>query len=216
MNNKNLENNQVMIAGEIVSPFSFSHEAYGEGFYKTEVKVERLSGSVDMIPVVVSERLFDVKNDSTGVMVVITGMFRSYNEKVGEKTRLVLNVFACGIEEVDSIPKGSVTNSILLNGFVCKQPAYRETPRGREITDLLLAVNRSYGKSDYIPCILWGRNARFASTFEVGDQVVLSGRIQSREYVKKISEDQTEVRVAYEVSVSAIGGCVDDEKDDQN
>ena len=202
MTDKVIENNQVVIMGEIVSDFSFSHEIFGEGFYMVDVKVERLSDSNDMIPVMVSERLIDVTSDYRGQNIMVTGQFRSYNRHEERKNKLVLSVFAREIEFVDETPEGSKTNQIYLDGYICKEPIYRKTPLGREIADLLLAVNRPYGKSDYIPCICWGRNARYANNFHVGTRCEIWGRIQSREYMKKLSEDQVEKRVAYEVSVS--------------
>ena len=190
--------------GEIVSDFSFSHEIFGEGFYMVDVKVERLSDSNDMIPVMVSERLIDVTSDYRGQNIMVTGQFRSYNRHEERKNKLVLSVFAREIEFVDETPEGSKTNQIYLDGYICKEPIYRKTPLGREIADLLLAVHRPYGKSDYIPCICWGRNARYANNFHVGTRCEIWGRIQSREYMKKLSEDQVEKRVAYEVSVSKL------------
>ena len=204
MTDKVIENNQVVIMGEIVSDFSFSHEIFGEGFYMVDVKVERLSDSNDMIPVMVSERLIDVTSDYRGQNIMVTGQFRSYNRHEERKNKLVLSVFARESEFVDETPEGSKTNQIYLDGYICKEPIYRKTPLGREIADLLLAVNRPYGKSDYIPCICWGRNARYANNFHVGTRCEIWGRIQSREYMKKLSEDQVEKRVAYEVSVSKL------------
>ena len=204
MADKMCENNQVTIMGEIVSDFTFSHEVYGEGFYMVQVSVNRLSNFVDYIPVMVSERLVDVKENAQGKYVYITGQFRSFNRHEEHKNRLVLSVFAREFEIVEEVEEESATNQIFLDGFICKESVYRKTPLGREIADLLVAVNRSYGKSDYIPCICWGRNARFASGFTVGSHVQIWGRIQSREYVKKISEDECERRTAYEVSVSKI------------
>ena len=204
MTDKVIENNQVVIMGEIVSDFSFSHEIFGEGFYMVDVKVERLSDSNDMIPVMVSERLIGGTSDYRGQNMMVTGQFRSYNRHEERKNKLVLSVFAREIEFVDETPEGSKTNQIYLDGYICKEPIYRKTPLGREIADLLLAVNRPYGKSDYIPCICWGRNARYANNFHVGTRCEIWGRIQSREYMKKLSEDQVEKRVAYEVSVSKL------------
>ena len=204
MTDKVIENNQVAIMGEIVSDFSFSHEIFGEGFYMVDISVDRLSESTDIIPVMVSERLIDVNEDYKGMKICITGQFRSYNRHEEHKTKLVLSVFAREIEFVDEISENIKTNQIFLDGFVCKEPVYRKTPLGREIADLLLAVNRPYGKSDYIPCICWGRNARYASNFEVGERCLVWGRIQSREYMKKLSEDELEKRIAYEVSVSKL------------
>ena len=204
MSDKMIENNQVTIMGQVASEFEFSHEVFGEGFYIVEVLVKRLSNSCDRIPLMVSERLIDVTQDYTGEFIMASGQFRSYNRHEEQKNRLVLSVFVREISFMEEEPDGSKTNSILLDGYICKEPIYRKTPLGREIADLLLAVNRPYGKSDYIPCICWGRNARYASGFEVGEHVQVLGRIQSREYVKKLSETETEKRVAYEVSVSKL------------
>lgn len=190
--------------GEIVSDFVFSHEIFGEGFYMVDVNVPRLSDSSDVIPLMVSERLIDVGEDYKGLNIMVQGQFRSYNRHEERKNRLVLSVFAREIEFVDETPESSKTNQIYLDGYICKEPIYRKTPLGREIADLLLAVNRPYGKSDYIPCICWGRNARFASNFSVGTRCEIWGRIQSREYMKRLSEDDAEKRIAYEVSVSKL------------
>ena len=204
MTDKVFDNNQVSIAGEVVSDFSFSHDVFGEGFYILEVVVSRLSNSYDMIPVMVSERLIDVKQDYKGRFVEVLGQFRSYNRHEESKNKLVLSVFAREIKMEDELPEDAKPNHIFLDGFVCKPPIYRKTPLGREIADVLLAVNRPYGKSDYIPCICWGRNARFAETFAVGGHVQVWGRIQSREYQKKINETEFEKRIAFEVSVSKL------------
>ena len=209
MSDKIIENNQVTIMGEIVSTFTFSHEVFGEGFYMVDVSVRRLSNSVDTIPVMISERLIDVEQDYRGEFLMVSGQFRSYNRHDEQKNRLVLSVFAREVSFIEEELDGAKTNNILLDGYICKLPIYRKTPLGREIADLLLAVNRPYGKSDYIPCICWGRNARFASAFEVGEHVQFLGRIQSREYVKKLSETETEKRTAYEVSVSKLE-CLDE------
>ena len=204
MSDKIIENNQVTIIGEVASEFTFSHEVFGEGFYMVDVLVKRLSNSDDRIPLMISERLIDVSQDYTGEYIMATGQFRSYNQHEEKKNRLVLSVFVREVSFVEEELEGAKTNSILLDGYICKRPIYRKTPLGREIADLLLAVNRPYGKSDYIPCICWGRNARFASGFEVGEHVQVLGRIQSREYVKKLSETESEKRIAYEVSVSKL------------
>ena len=210
MTDKVFDNNQVTIAGEIMGGFTFSHDVFGEGFYVMDISVGRLSESNDIIPIMVSERLVDVKKDYTGMYAVVNGQFRSYNRHEENRNRLVLSVFAREIEIVEE-PTGDVRpNYIFLDGFVCKPPIYRKTPLGREIADVLLAVNRPYGKSDYIPCICWGRNARFAEGFQVGEHIQIWGRIQSREYQKKISETEFEKRIAYEVSVSKLE-CVSEE-----
>lgn len=204
MTDKVIENNQVTVMGEIVSDFSFSHEIFGEGFYMVDMAVKRLSESYDVIPVMVSERLLDVNGDYKGMYVCINGQFRSYNRHEERKNRLVLSVFAREIEFIDELEESSKTNQIYLDGYICKEPIYRKTPLGREIADVLLAVNRPYGKSDYIPCICWGRNARYANGFKVGERCAVWGRIQSREYMKKLSENDVEKRVAFEVSVSKL------------
>lgn len=204
MAEKMIENNKVTVIGEIVSPFTFSHEVFGEGFYSVDLAVNRLSDQVDVIPMLVSDRLIDVKQDYRGKTVMATGQFRSYNRHEELKNRLVLSVFVREIEFVEAFTDYTKTNQIFLDGYVCKPPIYRKTPLGREIADLLIAVNRPYGKSDYIPCIAWGRNARFASTFQVGCRIHIWGRVQSREYTKKVNEVETEKRVAYEISVSKI------------
>ena len=204
MSDKIFENNQVSIVGEIVSDFRFSHEVYGEGFYMVDVAVNRLSNFMDYIPLMISERLIDVNADYRGQIIYVTGQFRSFNRHEEKKNRLVLSVFVRELEFLEETTDEVKSNQIFLDGYICKEPIYRKTPLGREIADLLIAVNRSYGKSDYIPCICWGRNARFASGFEVGGHVLVWGRIQSREYVKKLSDWESEKRVAYEVSVSKI------------
>ncbi|MEG1848678.1 MAG: single-stranded DNA-binding protein [Lachnospiraceae bacterium] len=204
MTDKVIENNQVMIMGTIVSDFSYSHEIFGEGFYMVDVEVARLSDSADVIPFMVSERLLDVTADYKGKAIAVTGQFRSYNRHEERKNRLVLSVFAREVEFIEEIGENAKTNYIYLDGYICKPPIYRKTPLGREIADLLLAVNRPYGKSDYIPCICWGRNARYASGFEVGSRCAIWGRIQSRIYMKKLGEEELERRVAYEVSVSKL------------
>ena len=181
MADKLFENNQVTMIGEIVSEFEFSHEVYGEGFYLVDISVSRLSDSVDYIPLMVSERLVDVTQSYIGETISVSGQFRSYNRHEEKKNRLILSVFVRELEFVDEIEDDIKSNQIYLDGYICKEPIYRKTPLGREIADLLVAVNRSYGKSDYIPCICWGRNARYASSFEVGSHVEVYGRIQSRQ-----------------------------------
>ena len=173
-------------------------------FYIADLAVSRLSDQVDVIPLMISERLLDVSKDYRGMTMEAIGQFRSYNRHEGAKNRLVLSVFVREIHFLEEFTDYTKTNQIFLEGYICKEPIYRKTPLGREIADMLLAVNRPYGKSDYIPCICWGRNARFASGFEVGGHVQVWGRIQSREYMKKINENDTEKRVAYEVSVSKV------------
>ena len=196
-----IDNNYVEVCGEVVSDFTFSHEVFGEGFYILDILVKRLSDSYDVIPLMISERLIDVNKDYHGVCVYVKGQFRSYNRHEEGKNRLILYVFVKELEFVNGESEKLDINQIFLDGHICKAPVYRKTPLGREIADILLAVNRLYGKSDYIPCICWGRNARWASCIEVGNRIAICGRIQSREYQKKISETEIENRTAYEVSV---------------
>lgn len=204
MTDKVLGNNQVNVYGEVTSEFTFSHEVYGEGFYMVHLSVRRLSNVYDTIPLMVSERLIDVSKDYRGKFIEACGQFRSYNRHEENRNRLVLSVFVRDLRVDDEEMESEKPNYIFLDGYICKSPIYRKTPLGREIADLLLAVNRPYGKSDYIPCICWGRNARFADGFEVGEHIQLWGRIQSREYQKKLDEDLFETRVAYEISVSKL------------
>ena len=195
------KNNRVYVAGEIVSDAKFSHEVYGEGFYEFFVRVERLSGQADILPVTLSERLIQGGMLGKGKTIFALGQFRSYNKIENGKSRLMLTVFVR--ELLDEMPDKN-PNSILLSGYICKPPIYRTTPFNREIADVLVAVNRAYNKSDYIPCIAWGRNARFVKNLTVGDKIAISGRIQSREYQKKLSETEIKTMTAYEVSVSKL------------
>lgn len=202
-----ITNNTVVLAGEVVSGFRYSHEVFGEGFYTFDLAVKRLSNQVDVLPVLISDRLIDVTRDHKKVILQVVGQFRSFNVRKGNRNGLALNIFA---QEVYSyffgpdLVDARKSNIITLKGFICKQPIYRKTPLGREIADLLLAVNRPYGKTDYIPCITWGRDARYASGFEVGTAVEVKGRVQSREYQKLLNDDTVETRTAYEVSVTTI------------
>ena len=207
MSEKVMENNRVTVIGTIVSDFTFSHAVFGEGFYLLDLSVSRLSEQADVIPLMVSERLMDVTRDYRGCTIEADGQFRSYNRHEGVKNRLVLSVFVREVQFLEEFTDYTKTNQIFLDGYICKEPIYRKTPLGREIADLLVAVNRPYGKSDYIPCIAWGRNARFASGFSVGTRIQIWGRVQSREYTKKLSETECEKRTAYEVSVSKLECC---------
>lgn len=195
------KNNKVYFMGEIVSEATFSHEVYGEGFYELFVKVMRLSGQADILPVTISERLIQGNDLKMGSVICALGQFRSYNKLENGRSRLMLTVF---VREIVAEAPSKNPNSIVLSGYICKPPVYRTTPFNREIADLLIAVNRAYNKSDYIPCIAWGRNARFVQNLKVGDRVALSGRIQSREYQKRLSETETVTMTAYEVSVSKL------------
>lgn len=191
--------NIASVSGFVLSEAQFSHEVYGEGFYTFLVEVPRLSEASDKIPVTISERLLSPESLQMGSHISITGQFRSYNNYSDTGSKLLLTLFAREIVFTDEDSK--TPNEIILTGFICKPPVYRHTPFGREIADILLAVNRSYNKSDYIPCIAWGRNARFCQGLEVGSKIRLTGRIQSREYKKRITEDEFITKTAYEVSV---------------
>ena len=200
MNYNLMKNNKVTISGEVVSEPEFSHEVYNEGFYEFYLKVNRLSVAYDIIPVTISERLMKISNIKVGSKISGYGQFRSYNKLQDGKSKLLLTVF---LREIVPYDEYANPNSIEITGYVCKEPVFRTTPFNREISDVLLAVNRSYNKSDYLPCIAWGRNARFVKDFVVGDKVIVSGRIQSREYQKKI-DDEVVTRTAYEISLSKI------------
>ena len=214
MNTNYLENNYLTLVGKVTGEKKFSHEIYGERFYVFNLEIPRLSGNSDMIPITVSERLIKEDTLQEGKKLLVKGQFRSYNSYENEKNRLILTVFAKDIvelneneendEENEMVKKDTVTNEVVLVGYICKKPIYRQTPFGREISDLLLAVNRAYNKSDYIPCIAWGRNARFCQNIEVGTQVKVVGRVQSRQYEKKHEDGTVETRVAYEVSVGSL------------
>ncbi|MBR4026833.1 MAG: single-stranded DNA-binding protein [Lachnospiraceae bacterium] len=195
MNTTYERNNKVYVSGEIVTEAEFSHEVYGEGFYEMKLKVERLSGQADILPVTVSERLIAANDLKVGDRLSAVGQFRSYNKLVDGKSRLMLTVFVRETVEGD---KYKNPNNVVLCGYICKPPVYRTTPFHREIADVLVAVNRAYNKSDYIPCIAWGRNARFVKNLTVGERIAVSGRIQSRDYQKKISETETRTMTAYE------------------
>ena len=200
MSYEQMQNNRAYIAGKVKSAPVFSHEILGEEFFDITVAVPRLSGQEDEIPVTVSDRLMKPAPPSIGDYIGVSGQVRSYNKVVEGKSKLILRVFA---RETDCGDPDN-PNTVELEGFVCKPPVYRTTPFKREICDLLLAVNRAYGKSDYIPAIAWGRNARYAGEFSVGDRVSAVGRIQSRVYQKVLPDGTSEQRVAYEVSVSQI------------
>jgi primosomal replication protein N len=198
--NQNLPTNKVLLSGTVDSMPVYSHELYGEGFYEFMLRVPRLSQQHDVIPLTASERLLKGADIRIGAPLSLLGQFRSYNKMVDDKSKLMLTVFVR-----DFLTDGAENpNSVEISGYICKPPVYRTTPFNREICDLLVAVNRAYNKSDYIPCIAWGRNARFVKDMDVGSRVAITGRIQSREYVKKLSETQSETRVAYELSINKI------------
>ena len=222
MDTNYLENNYLTLVRKVTGEKRFSHEIYGESFYVFDLSVARLSGNADIIPVTVSERLIKDEMLKEGNNLLVKGQFRSYNSYENERNRLILTVFAKDVIEVEEneeeenemAKKDMITNEVVLVGYICKKPIYRQTPFGREISDILLAVNRAYNKSDYIPCIAWGRNARFCQDLEVGTQVKIVGRVQSRTYEKKFEDGTVEQRVAYEVSVGSLE--VIDEKDNAN
>ena len=223
MDTNYLENNYLTLVGKVTGEKRFSHEIYGESFYVFNLEIPRLSGNSDIIPITVSERLIKEDTLQEGKKLLVKGQFRSYNSYENEKNRLILTVFAKDIMEVEDVEedeenemvkKDTITNEVSLIGYICKKPIYRQTPFGREISDILLAVNRAYNKSDYIPCIAWGRNARFCQNLEVGSQVKIVGRVQSRMYEKKHEDGTVENRVAYEVSVGSLE--VIEEKTDEN
>ena len=214
MDTNYLENNYLTLVGKVTGEKKFSHEIYGERFYIFNLEIPRLSGVADIIPITISERLINEDTLAEGQKLLVKGQFRSYNSYESEKNRLILTVFAKDVkviseeeqseEENEMTKKDVVTNEVVLIGYICKKPIYRQTPFGREIADILLAVNRAYNKSDYIPCIAWGRNARFCQNLEVGSQIKLVGRVQSRTYEKKHEDGSVETRVAYEVSVGSL------------
>ena len=213
MDTNYLENNYLTLVGKVTGEKRFSHEIYGEKFYVFDLEIPRLSGNADIIPITVSERIATDEMLTEGKNLLVKGQFRSYNSYDTQKNRLILTVFAKDVIEVEEKPedednemvkKDMVTNEVVLIGYICKKPIYRQTPFGREIADILLAVNRAYNKSDYIPCIAWGRNARFCQNLEVGTKVKLVGRVQSRIYEKKYEDGTVENRVAYEVSVGSL------------
>lgn len=210
-----LKNNQVELTGELVSNCEFSHKVHDENFYIIYLSSERLSTTADVIPVLISSKIIDVNEKWEGRYAKVSGQFRSYNDNRGGKARLILTVFAREFEECEADEfRIDDKNEIFLNAVICRTPTYRKTPLGRQIADLLVAVNRPYGESDYIPCIAWGRNARFASGLEVGKRLQIEGRIQSREYVKKKEDGEFEKRTAYEVSVSKMEVEVNEQRED--
>lgn len=207
VNYEQMTNNQVYLFGTIVKEMVCTHHVCGEGFYETALSVKRLSDNEDIIPITVSERLIFDNKLKIGKKIAVVGQFRSYNKIIDGRSKLVLTMFVRDI--IENILE--TTNLVYLNGYVCKQPNYRTTPFSREICDILVAVNRAYNKSDYIPCICWGRNARFSRKIEIGDNVAVLGRIQSRVYQKRDFNDNVEEHVAYEISVNkmAIGDEVE-------
>lgn len=203
-------NNRIDLFGKIADKAGFSHDVYGEGFFTFNLLVPRLSNAQDLLPITISERIMDAERFIPGTFLALSGQIRSYNNFIEEekRNRLVLTVFAKDFEIKDDLAEVAEDelnpNYVFLDGYICKPPIYRTTPFGREICDLLLAVNRSYNKSDYIPCITWGRNARFGSKLVVGDNIKLWGRMQSRIYQKKLENGDIVEKTAFEVSVSKL------------
>ena len=222
MNTNYLENNHLVLVGKVTSDKKFSHEIYGEKFYIFDLEVPRLSGNADIIPITISERLLEKEDLEIDKKIIVEGQFRSYNSYQNERNKLVLTVFAKDVKFIENqdeeiqASKDFVSNEVTLNGYICKKPIYRQTPFGREIADLLLAVNRAYNKSDYIPCIAWGRNARFCENIEVGTEVKVVGRVQSRTYEKKYEDGTSETKVAYEFSISSLEIVKQDDDENQN
>ena len=197
-------NNVATAVGIVETPAALSHSHRGENFYNFILKINRLSSIADHIVVTISEKLLGIVEILPGREIEISGQFRSYNNYNGEGNKLILTLFVHDIKEADEFSDMENPNRIYLNGYICKLPVYRTTPFGREITDIILAVNRPHGKSDYIPCICWGRNAKYASTLQVGDNIEITGRIQSREYQKKLEDGDSITKTAFEVSVSKL------------
>lgn len=214
-----INNNNITLAGVVEREPEYSHEVLGEGFYVFMLKCSRTSGNKDTLPVMISDRLVDIREIKVGQVVTVSGQIRSFNRHIDDvKSKLILSVFARELEilaqDATELPFEENINTVILDGFVCKPPIYRCTPKGREVADIMVAVNRPYGKSDYIPCIAWGRNARFAGCLEVGEHIQIQGRFQSREYTKKIGDNEVETRIAYEVSVSKIDYAEEGEADE--
>ena len=202
MRNNEVENNTINVSGVVSEPPKFSHEVFGEGFFQFLLTTNRTSGQSDLLPITVSERLVNLDDLQVGATVSVVGQIRTYNKHEDTRNRLIISVFARELEFMGEETQD--INQVYLTGFVCKLPNYRKTPLGREIADILIAVNRPYGKSDYIPGIAWGRNARFAQNLQNGTHLEIQGRLQSRVYNKRISETETEEHVAYEVSISKL------------
>lgn len=204
-------NNHVLIKGKIKELPTYSHTVMGEGFFEMLIEVQRLSDEVDELPITISERL--IKDFKIGDEIGLSGQFRSYNKIEENKSKLMLTIF---VKELLDPNEMNEVNQIFLIGYICKEPIYRTTPFGREICDCLLAVNRAYNKSDYLPCIAWGRNARFVKDLVVGEKLEVQGRIQSRKYQKKINENAFETKTAYEISLSSVMIALDENYSDTN
>lgn len=199
---KQFGTNQATVKGMIDSDFTFSHQIYGEGFYFIDVLVKRRSDIADRIPVMISDHMIDVETSQKGKYIEIQGQFRSYNRLINNRSRLILSVYARKVRLAAT--EDALENQIMLDGYLCRPPVFRITPTGKEITDFMIAINRSCGKTDYIPCICWGKNARYAARMVVGGRLTVEGRIQSRNYLKKNNLNEMITKTTYEVSVSRL------------
>jgi single-stranded DNA-binding protein len=202
-----IENNKIELCGVIASTPELNHKTYGENFYGFRLSCSRKSTEKDMLPIIVSDRLVEIKDLQVGKKISVKGQVRTFNKHISDdKRKLLIMVFARDVREIEEESESApeFNNNVKLSGYICKPPVYRVTPKGREIADVLIAVNRTYGKSDYIPCITWGRNARFAGNLDIGTRIDVEGRLQSREYTKKLDDGTEEIRTAYEISVSRI------------
>lgn len=202
-----IENNKIELCGVIASAPELNHKTYGENFYGFRLSCSRKSTEKDMLPIIVSDRLVEIKDLQVGKKISVKGQVRTFNKHISDdKRKLLIMVFARDVREIEEEGESApeFNNNVKLSGYICKPPVYRVTPKGREIADVLIAVNRTYGKSDYIPCITWGRNARYTGNLDVGTRVDVEGRLQSREYTKKLDDGTEEIRTAYEISVSRI------------
>lgn len=202
-----IENNKIELCGVIASTPELNHKNYGENFYGFRLSCSRKSTEKDMLPIIVSDRLVEIKNLQVGKKISVKGQVRTFNKHISDdKRKLLIMVFARDVREVEEESESApeFNNNVKLSGYICKPPVYRVTPKGREIADVLIAVNRMYGKADYIPCITWGRNARYTGNIDVGTRIDVEGRLQSREYTKKLDDGTEEIRTAYEISVSRI------------
>lgn len=202
-----IENNKIELCGVIASTPELNHKNYGENFYGFRLSCSRKSTEKDMLPIIISDRLVEIKDLQVGKKISVKGQVRTFNKHISDdKRKLLIMVFARDVREVEEESESApeFNNNVKLSGYICKPPVYRVTPKGREIADVLIAVNRMYGKADYIPCITWGRNARYAGNLDVGTRIDVEGRLQSREYTKKLDDGTEEIRTAYEISVSRI------------
>ncbi|MBO5322638.1 MAG: single-stranded DNA-binding protein [Oscillospiraceae bacterium] len=188
-------NNQITLRGTLATLPEFSHENHGRRFYRFYLEVPRLSGAVDMLPVVAEEHVLNEMDLSGGEMLTVTGQVRTHNSRTDGVRRLLIFVYAMRIEAEDGEP----INDVQLDGLICKEPVYRRTPLGREICDVMLAVPRGFHRADYLPCILWGRTAQEIAQLDVRDGVRIVGRLQSRVYTK-VTEEGPQERTAYEIS----------------